>query len=126
MPRPILDESRMHPAIVDAVDGHHRDTVDAVIAAVDGHPVVVVGMGQNPFVGKVKRALKAAGVDFHSVDYGSYFSEWRRRTAIKMWSGWPTFPMIFVHGALVGGHDDTVKLIESGELKSLIEAGRAG
>jgi len=33
-----------------------------------------------------------------------------------MWSGWPTFPMVFVKGVLVGGADDVARLIKSGEL----------
>ena len=35
-----------------------------------------------------------------------------------MWCGWPTLPMVFVRGALVGGHDDVKRLIERGELKA--------
>ena len=34
-----------------------------------------------------------------------------------MWSGWPTFPMVFVKGVLVGGADETERLIQSGEFK---------
>ena len=45
---------------------------------------------------------------------------WRRRTALKMWTGWPTFPMVFVKGMLIGGADDLAKLIASGELKRLL------
>ena len=37
-----------------------------------------------------------------------------------MWTGWPTFPMVFVKGSLVGGADDLAKLISSGELKTLL------
>jgi glutaredoxin-related protein len=37
-----------------------------------------------------------------------------------MWTGWPTFPMVFVKGMLVGGADDLVKLIDSGELKKML------
>jgi glutaredoxin-related protein len=37
-----------------------------------------------------------------------------------MWTGWPTFPMVFVKGSLVGGYDDVKKLIDSGELKTLL------
>jgi glutaredoxin-related protein len=37
-----------------------------------------------------------------------------------MWTGWPTFPMIFVKGTLVGGAEDVIKLINSGELKKLL------
>jgi glutaredoxin-related protein len=37
-----------------------------------------------------------------------------------MWSGWPTLPMVFVKGQLVGGADDLQKLIDSGELRRLL------
>ena len=33
-----------------------------------------------------------------------------------MWTGWPTFPQIFVNGVLVGGAEDLEWLIRSGEL----------
>ena len=42
---------------------------------------------------------------------------WRKRNALKMWSGWPTFPMVFVKGVLVGGAEELARLIDSGELK---------
>jgi monothiol glutaredoxin len=45
---------------------------------------------------------------------------WRRRTALKMWSGWPTFPMIFIDGVLIGGFSDLERLIEKGEFTSLL------
>ena len=66
------------------------------------------------------KALDAAGVPHHDLDYGSYLSEWRRRNALKMWAGWPTFPMVFVKGQLVGGANDLQRLIDSGELKRLL------
>ena len=47
--------------------------------------------------------------------------EWRRRLALKMWAGWPTFPMVFVKGVLVGGATDLEKLVASGELKEMVE-----
>jgi monothiol glutaredoxin len=37
-----------------------------------------------------------------------------------MWSGWPTFPQIFINGRLVGGSDDLKKLIADGKLASVI------
>jgi monothiol glutaredoxin len=120
MPRPVLDESCLHPAIRDKVAGQHGDIVREVQAALQRHPVVVVGMRQNPFVKKARRALDAAGVAHHDIDYGSYFGEWRRRNALKMWTGWATFPMVFVRGMLVGGADDLAALIASGELRRLL------
>jgi glutaredoxin len=64
--------------------------------------------------------LQAAGIAHEYLEYGSYFSDWRRRNALKMWSGWPTLPLVFVKGTLVGGADDLVALIDSGELKRLL------
>ena len=120
MPRAVLDESRIHPAVRERVAGHHRDAVTEAEAAITRHAVVVLGMAQNPFVKKARRALDAAGVAHHDIDHGSYFSEWRRRNALKMWSGWPTFPMVFVKGTLVGGAAELQRLIASGELKTLL------
>jgi glutaredoxin-related protein len=120
MTRPILEEAKIHPAIRDRVAGLHADVLEEVRAAVAAHPVVVVGMAGNPFVKKARKALDAAGVAHHDIDYGSYFGEWRRRNALKMWTGWPTFPMVFVRGSLVGGADDLAALIASGELGRLL------
>jgi glutaredoxin-related protein len=120
MPRSILDESRIHPALRERVAQYQADIVREVQQALAQHAVVVVGMRQNPFVKKAKKALDEAGVAYQSLDYGSYLSDWRRRNALKMWTGWPTFPMVFVKGTLVGGADDLGKLIASGELKTLL------
>jgi glutaredoxin-related protein len=121
MPRAILDEAQLHPAIRAKVAGLHADLVLEVKAAVAAHPVVVVGMRGNPFVRKARRSLDAAGIAHHDLDYGSYFGDWRRRNALKMWTGWPTFPMVFVKGALVGGAQDLLGLIGSGELQRLLK-----
>lgn len=120
MPRALLDESRIHPAIRDKVSNNQKTIVSEVQAAVAAHPVVVVGMGMNPFPKKARAALDAAGVKHHDLDYGNYFNTWRERNALKMWTGWPTFPMIFVKGTLIGGAGDLNKLIASGELNKLL------
>ncbi len=120
MPRPILDESRIHPAVREQVTQHYQDTLREVQDAVAQHAVVVLGMRQNPFPRKARKAPDKAGVAHHYLEYGSYFSEWRRRNALKMWAGWPTMPLVFVKGTLVGGADDLVRLIDGGELKRLL------
>jgi glutaredoxin-related protein len=122
MPRPILDESRIHPAIREKIATNRIDIVREVEAAIAANAVVVVGMRQNPAPKKARRVLDAAGVAYKYLEYGSYLSEWRRRNALKMWTGWPTFPMVFVKGVLVGGADDLEKLIASGELAKLLIA----
>jgi glutaredoxin-related protein len=120
MPRATLPDSQIHPAVRERVAQHHADLVQQAQEAIARHPVVVLGMTGNPFVKKARRALDAAGVAHHDIDVGSYFSQWRRRNALKMWSGWPTFPIVFVRGTLVGGADDLAALIASGELQRLL------
>ena len=117
MPRPILDEAKIHPAVREKVANYRSDMVREVQAAIAGSDIVVVGMKQNPAPRQARKALDAAGIEYRYLEYGSYFSMWRRRLALKMWTGWPTFPMVFVRGVLVGGADDVIKLIESGEVK---------
>ena len=120
MARPILEESRIHPAIRDKVASNRIAIVREVEAAIAANAIVVVGMRQNPAPKRARRALDAAGLAYKYLEYGSYLSEWRRRGALKMWTGWPTLPMVFVKGVLVGGADDLEKLIASGELAKLL------
>ena len=123
MPRLLLDENRIDTAIREVVAGHQRALVQQVQQAIESHPVVVVGMAQNPFVKRARRALDRAGIPFQYIERGSYFSAWRERLALKMWSGWPTFPMVFVQGSLVGGANDLQRLIDSGALRQRLAAG---
>ena len=120
MPRPILAEAQIHPAIREQIASHEAIIVREVQAAVAQHAVVVVGMAMNPYPKQARKALDAAGVAYHDLEYGSYFSMWRQRNALKLWTGWPTFPMVFVKGTLIGGANDLAKLISSGELKKLL------
>ena len=120
MPRSVLEESRIHPAIRDKISRHQQAIVKEVQDAVAANPVVVVGMGMNPFPKKARKLLGEAGVQYKYLEYGNYLNTWRERNALKMWTGWPTLPQIFVKGTLIGGADDLQKLITSGELKTML------
>lgn len=117
MTRALLAEDRIDPQIRDRIAAHHRDIVEEVEAAIAAHDVVVVGMKQNPYPRRAKRALAARRVPFHYLEYGSYLHTWRRRNALKMWTGWPTFPMVFVKGILIGGAEELERLLQSGEVE---------
>jgi glutaredoxin-related protein len=119
-PRPLLSEDKRTPAVSEAMSNFHSDVVNQVRAAVERDPVVVVGMAQNPFVKRVRQALTQAGVQFTYLEYGSYLGMWRQRLAIKLWSGWPTFPQVFVRGVLIGGFDDTKKALADGSLRKML------
>jgi len=116
MPRSILGETQIHPAVREKIANYRTEIVKEVQAAVAANDIVVVGMRQNPFPKKARKLLDSAGLAYKYLEYGSYLGEWRRRLALKMWTGWPMFPMVFVKGVLVGGADDLARLIESGEL----------
>jgi monothiol glutaredoxin len=116
--RPLLDPSRIAPAAAEKLNALHTDTLDELQKAIEAHPIVVVGMAQNPHVKNVRKALQGASLDFHYLEYGSYFSEWNKRLAIKLWSGWPTFPQVFVRGVLIGGEELTRAALADGTLQA--------
>ena len=120
MPRNVLDDAHVHPAIRATMAASHAAIVREVQDAIAANAVVVVGMRQNPFPKYARRLLDAKGIGYKYLEYGSYLSGWRGRTALKMWTGWPTLPMVFVKGVLVGGASDLAKLAASGELQKLL------
>jgi len=72
---------------------------------------------------KARRLLEKKGLAYKYIGHGSYLRGWRRRNALKMWTGWPTFPMVFVKGVLVGGASELEKLIASGEIRRMLASG---
>ncbi len=117
MSRSILDSSKIHSAIIQRVENYHSNIVQEVERAMDGSDIVVVGMKGNPHCKKARKILDSRNAEYLYMEYGSYLGEWRRRSALKMWTGWPTFPMVFYKGTLIGGASELGTLLESGEVK---------
>jgi glutaredoxin-related protein len=117
MTRPVLAADKMSPEVHAILASFHRGIVDEVAATVARDPVVVVGMAQNPVVKNARKLLEQEGIKYTYLEYGSYFSKWKERLAIKLWAGFGTFPMVFIDGELVGGHSELVKLKADGKLK---------
>lgn len=124
MTREIFPESKVHPKIGEKIAGYRKELIEQVKGLLAAHRVVVVGMTQNPFPRRARRLLDSQGIAYEYLGIGSYLSEWRKRLVLKMWTGWPTFPMIFVDGVLIGGYEDLTLLVESGELKRLLASPR--
>ncbi|MET0384137.1 MAG: glutaredoxin [Burkholderiaceae bacterium] len=110
MTRAVFDEARIHPAIRPKLGEQGRAVIAEVERAIAAHAVVVVGMALNPFPRKARKWLTDAGIAFEYLAYGSYFSGWRQRLPLKLWTGWTTFPMIFVAGEFIGGAEDLQRL----------------
>ena len=117
MSRSILDSSKIHSDIAERVGSYHSSVVQEVQRAIEHNDIVVVGMKGNPHCRKARKLLESKSAEYLYMEYGSYLGEWRRRSALKMWTGWPTFPMVFHKGTLIGGASELGVLVESGEIK---------
>ncbi|GMI50383.1 hypothetical protein ScalyP_jg7591 [Parmales sp. scaly parma] len=83
--------------------------------------IVIVGMQYNPFCSKAVSVLKKANFEAKYVGIGGYFSKYSERQAVKVWSGWPLIPIVFVKGEVVGGFTEINNMIKSGELANLLK-----
>ncbi len=117
MERLVLSAEKVDPRARDLVAGMHRNVVEDVARTVERERVVVVGMSGNPHVKRARKLLDDAGVRFTYLEYGSYFSGWKQRLALKLWAGFPTFPMVFVDRTLVGGASELAVWLREGKLK---------
>lgn len=109
-------QGSVHESIKEEYERYHMTVIEEVEAAVSGNDLVIVGMARNPFCRRARKAAEGANKTYKYLEYGSYFSEWKPRLAIKMWSGWPTFPQVFWKGELIGGAQDLERRIADGSL----------
>lgn len=114
----------VHPQVHAARAAFHPELVEEVARAVAENDVVVVGVAGLQPGRRARRLLEAQGVAYRYLEFGSYFSGWRKRLALKCWVQWPTFPHIFIRGVFVGGASDLERLVTAGELKTLLAAPR--
>ena len=113
---------KIHPKAQSAREAFHSAVISEVSGAVEKEAVVVVGMAWNPFCSKAVNLLTEKGIAHRYLEYGNYLSGWKPRLAIKMWSGWPTFPQVYIGGEFVGGCDIMIAAYQSGELAETLEA----
>jgi glutaredoxin-related protein len=102
------------PAVDAFREGWHASTVRQVAEAVGRDRVVVVGMGWNPHVRRARALLDGKKVPYTYLEFGNYLTGWKPRLALKIWAGFPTFPMVFVDGTLVGGASDLADALTDG------------
>ena len=104
--RPVLPESKVNTAAQQAIHNYFPTVVQAAQKAVDSNEWVIIGMSLNPHVKQARKILDSKGAKYQYIEHGGYLSMWKERLAIKLWSGWPTFPQVFHKGQLIGGADD--------------------
>ena len=109
MPRKV--NQQFLPTAIEYVQSFHPTIVEEVEQVISSNDVVIIEMVHNPYVRKAKNALRKANISFVYLECGSYFSQWKQRLAIKMWSGWPIFPQVFITGQLLGGATRTIQAL---------------
>ncbi len=114
--RELLKQEQIDSGALESITSFHKDVVTTVRDAVQANPLVIVGMAQNPVVKKARKSLDEKGIEFKYLEFGNYFSMWKPRLAIKLWSGWPTFPQVFFKGKLIGGNDELQKHLALGKI----------
>jgi glutaredoxin-related protein len=124
--RDTFPEAKVHSAIQEKIATYRHEQVAQVKELIAAHRVVVIGMSQNPYPKRARRLLDDKGIAYEYLGIGSYMSDWKPRLVLKMWTGWPTFPMIFVDGVLIGGFQDLERLDASGELGRILNSARGG
>ena len=107
--RRTLSENQIHVDAAKAINEFHPLCVQQIEDAIKSKDWVIVGMRQNPVVIGARKYLTQKNISFHYIEHGNYFSKWKERLAIKLWSGWPTFPQVFHKGILIGGLKDLKK-----------------
>lgn len=95
---------------------------------VESHPVVLYmkGTPEYPMCGYSSRAAEALAqcdAKFHAVNV---MADPELRANLPRYSGWPTFPQLFINGELIGGSIIALELLASGELKRMAAEAHRG
>lgn len=120
MARLIVSDDKIHLAALEKINQLNRSFVEDIKLQVEQNEIVILGMKWNPHCPAACKNAAKAGHDYKYLEHGSYLTQWRKRNSLKMWTGWPTFPMIFVKGQFIGGSSQFKKLIASGELDRML------
>ena len=99
------------------------DVTERIRQHIATEPVVLFMKGtpdfpQCGFSAQTVAALQHVGAKFHAVNI---FEDLELRDELKKFSNWPTYPQLHVKGELIGGCDIAMQMLQSGELKKLIE-----
>lgn len=110
--RQVLNETQIHSNAKLFIENFHPEVIAEIQKAILENEWVMVGMATNPFVKRARNHLLKRNLTFKYIEYGGYLSQWKKRLAIKQWSGWPTFPQVFHKGILIGGYTDLEKYLK--------------
>jgi len=127
-PAPTPAPARLVAMPVTKIDAEADAFVSQVITDAD-QPVVLFALEWCEFCWSVRKLFGELGIAYRSVDLDSVeYQEGDRggkiRAALKVRTGAPTIPQIFVGGEHLGGATDTFDAFRSGQLQQMLK--RAG
>lgn len=101
------------------VTSDHAKKIEQLIK---DHPIYVFmkGTPDEPscrFSAQVKDIFGELKIPFKGYNI---LEDMEMRQAIKDYTGWPTIPQIFIKGNFIGGADILQELMDSGELKKMV------
>lgn len=101
----------------------HAQTLDDRLRALVNRSKVMLfmkGLPSQPRCGfsrQICQILEEQGIAFDAFDI---LSDEEVRQGLKTFSDWPTYPQLYINGDLVGGLDIVKEMVESDELKDLL------
>lgn len=98
------------------------ETIDKIKKQIADNPILIYmkgspNMPQCGFSARAVQCIEACGVAFASVDV---LANPDIRQVLPQYADWPTFPQLYVNGALIGGADIIIEMYEQGELEPLL------
>jgi monothiol glutaredoxin len=95
---------------------------DRIQKQIQDNPIILYMKGtpdfpQCGFSARAVQILQQCGAEYAFVNV---FEEPEVRENLKLVSGWPTFPQLFVRGELMGGSDIMLEMFQNGELQKLV------
>jgi len=118
-------ESRPIFTLTQNLEVFMSNTIETIKQQIEQNDILLYmkGSPNQPMCGFSARTVQAVmecGQRFAFVDI---LTNQDIRAELPAYANWPTFPQLWIKGELVGGCDIIIELHESGELKTMIEAG---
>lgn len=95
--------------------------LDQTQAKISSNKVMVFSKSYCPFCVRAKGALKDLGLDFEVEELDKVQGGSETQAALLELTGQRTVPNVFVNGKHLGGCDDTLAAVRSGQLQKMLE-----
>ena len=82
---------------------------------INNFDIVVIGVQLSPQNSQVRALLQFTNHTAKEIYLRPWMLNKHKKLAVMLWSGWPTFPQIFIRGMLIGGEQELRRAIHNGD-----------